>query len=88
MTTSREVGSASSVATARTLTSLRRRRGLTVTASARFVGVSRWSIRAWEDRRTVPPLWAVRRLATLYGDFGVVLATLRAWTGVTHRDHA
>ena len=99
---------------ARTLETLRRRRGLTVTASARFVGVSRWSIRAWEDRRTVPPLWAIRRLATLYGvtaaevaevcgaaldvklhprtwrpgDFGEVLVTLRAWTGVTQRDVA
>ena len=38
-----------------------------MTASARFVGVSRWSIRAWEDGRSVPPLWAVRRLAALYG---------------------
>ena len=114
MTTPREAGPASFDIPAPTLTNLRRRRGLTVTASARFVGVSRWSIRAWEDRRTVPPLWAIRRLATLYGvraaevaeacgaaldvklhprswrpgDFGEVLATLRAWTGVTQRDLA
>ncbi len=67
LATAPEVARPPAAPTARTLQALRRRRGLTVTASARFVGVSRWSIRAWEDRRTVPPLWAVRRLAGLYG---------------------
>lgn len=107
-------GGPSDSSTPRPLEALRRRRGLTVTASARHVGVSRGSITAWEKDRAVPPLWAIRRLATLYGvgvadvvevcgaardvklhprtwrpgDFGEVLATLRAWTRVTQRDLA
>lgn len=66
-TTVRRSGGPSDPSAPRALEALRRRRGLTVTATARQVDVSRWSITAWEKGRAVPPLWAIRRLATLYG---------------------
>lgn len=45
---------------------LRRRTGLSQEAVARRIGVSRHRIGAWE-RGAVPPLWAVRALAAVYG---------------------
>lgn len=92
---------------------LRRRTGLSQEAVARRVGTTRRRVGAWE-RGEVPPLWAVRRLAGVYGvqvsqlaglvglaaprlldparwsagDLPEVMATLRAWSGLTQAEVA
>lgn len=63
----------------RPLRRLRRRTGLTQEAVARRIGSSRYRVGAWE-RGEVPPLWAVRRLAGVYG---VPVSRVAAAAGVT-----
>ncbi len=46
---------------------LRRRTGLSQEAVAQRVGTTRHRIGAWERGEQQPPLWAVRRLAAVYG---------------------
>jgi transcriptional regulator with XRE-family HTH domain len=75
---------------------MRRRTGLSQEAVAQRIGTSRHRLGAWE-RGQRPPLWAVRRLAPVYGIpvarladlVGVAapaLRTLRAWAGLTQAE--
>lgn len=72
-------GPAARTPTASPLRRLRRRTGLSQEAVAHRIGATRHRLGAWE-RGAPPPLWAVRRLARVYGV--PVLAVARA-TGVT-----
>ncbi len=59
---------------------LRRRVDLTQEEVARWVGVSRETVRAWEEGRGEPQLFDARRLAALF-NVGIAVVALEADLG-------